>query len=50
LEALLVEEHTRDLEGMLANVENAITKYRAGIEAADDATMMLLKIGELPQA
>ena len=47
LEALLVEERTRGLEGMLANVEQAINKYRGGIEAADDATMMLLKIGAL---
>lgn len=47
LEALLVEERTRGLEGMLANVEKAISKYRGGIEAVDDATMMLLKIGEL---
>jgi sigma-B regulation protein RsbU (phosphoserine phosphatase) len=50
LEALLVEERARGLEGMLANVEKAIGKYRQGIEAADDATLMLLKIGELPQA
>jgi len=50
LEALLVEERARRLEGMLANVEKEIGKYREGIEAADDATMMLLKIGELPQA
>ena len=49
LEALLVEERARGLEGMLANVEKAIGKYRQGIEAADDATLMLLKIGELPQ-
>jgi len=47
LEALLLEERTRGLEGMLANVETAVSKYRGGIEAADDATMMLLKIGEV---
>jgi serine phosphatase RsbU (regulator of sigma subunit) len=47
LKALLVDERTRGMEGMLANVEQAINKYRGGIEAADDATMMLLKIGEL---
>jgi sigma-B regulation protein RsbU (phosphoserine phosphatase) len=47
LEALLLEERARGLEGMLANIERAIGKYRGTIEAADDATMMLLKIGEL---
>jgi sigma-B regulation protein RsbU (phosphoserine phosphatase) len=47
LEALLVENCARGLEGMLADIEKAISKYRAGIEAADDATMMILKIGDL---
>ena len=47
LEALLVDERTRGFEGMLINIENAINKYRGGIEVADDATMMLLKIDEL---
>ena len=47
LEALLVEERARGLEGMLANIESAASKYRGGIEAGDDATMMLLKIGAL---
>ena len=45
LEALLVEERTGGLEGMLANIESAANRYRNGIEANDDATMMLLKIG-----
>ena len=45
LEALLIEERARGLEGMLANIESAASKYRGGIEADDDATMMLLKIG-----
>ena len=45
LEALLVEERARGLEGMLANIESAASRYRGGIEAGDDATMMLLKIG-----
>ncbi len=45
LEALLVEERARGLEGMLANIEIAANRYRGGIEAGDDATMMLLKIG-----
>jgi serine phosphatase RsbU (regulator of sigma subunit) len=45
LEALLVEERSRGLEGMLANIESEANRYREGIEAGDDATMMLLKIG-----
>jgi phosphoserine phosphatase RsbU/P len=49
LEALLLEERTKGLEGMLANVEKAVSVYRGKVEAADDATMMLLKIGELPR-
>jgi serine phosphatase RsbU (regulator of sigma subunit) len=47
LETLLVGERTCSFEGMLVNIENAINQYRGGIEAADDATMMLLKIAEL---
>jgi len=45
LQSLLVEERGRGLEGMLAKVEETFAGYRGGIEAADDATMMLLKIG-----
>ncbi len=45
LEELLVEERARGLEGMLANIESAVKGYRGETEAADDATMMLLKIG-----
>jgi serine phosphatase RsbU (regulator of sigma subunit) len=47
LEALLVDERTRGFEEMLINVESAINKYRGGMEVADDATMMLLRIDEL---
>jgi sigma-B regulation protein RsbU (phosphoserine phosphatase) len=47
LETLLIEERTRGFEGMLANVEKAVKDYRGGTEAADDATMMLLKIGAI---
>jgi serine phosphatase RsbU (regulator of sigma subunit) len=44
LENLLIVERSRGLEGMLAKVEDEICKHRGGIEAADDATMMILKI------
>jgi serine phosphatase RsbU (regulator of sigma subunit) len=47
LEALLVEERGRSFDGMLADVEKAVNQYRGSVEAADDATMMLLKIGDL---
>jgi serine phosphatase RsbU (regulator of sigma subunit) len=47
LQTLLVEERPRGFEGMLASVEKAVSYYRGGIELADDATMMLLKIGKL---
>jgi serine phosphatase RsbU (regulator of sigma subunit) len=46
LQALLIQERSSGLEGMLVDVEKAISEYRGGIEAADDATMMLLKIAE----
>jgi serine phosphatase RsbU (regulator of sigma subunit) len=47
LEPLLIEERKRGFEAMLANVERAVNQYRGSVEAADDATMMLLKIGDL---
>jgi serine phosphatase RsbU (regulator of sigma subunit) len=50
LEALLVEERGRSLEGLLSKVEETIRKHRGGIEVADDATMMFLKIGALSRA
>jgi serine phosphatase RsbU (regulator of sigma subunit) len=50
LEALLLEERSLGLEGVLANVEQAVSRHRGGIEADDDATMMILKIGELSQS
>ena len=46
LEVLLLNERANGLDGMLADVEKAIGRYRGKVEAADDATMMLLKIGE----
>ena len=45
LEALLIEERARGLEGMLANIESAVSRHRGGVAANDDATMMLLQIG-----
>jgi serine phosphatase RsbU (regulator of sigma subunit) len=50
LETLLLEERALGLEGVLANVEQAVSRHRGRIEADDDATMMILKIGELSQS
>jgi hypothetical protein len=44
LAALIVDSRKLGLEGMLANVEKAVNAYRAGVEAADNATMMLLRV------
>ena len=46
LERLLLEECARGPEGVLANVEKAAREFRGAVEAADDATMVLLRIGE----
>jgi phosphoserine phosphatase RsbU/P len=45
LQALLVRERTSGLDGILTRVEEAVRAYRAGAEAADDATMVVLKVG-----
>jgi serine phosphatase RsbU (regulator of sigma subunit) len=45
LEALLIQERSKGLEGILANIEKTIQEYRGSVDAADDATLMLLKIG-----
>ena len=47
LETLLVEERGRGLDNMLVNIESSANTYRGLAEAADDATMMLLKIGTM---
>jgi hypothetical protein len=47
LERLLLEERARGLEGLLANVEQAARDFRENVDAADDATMVLVKIGAL---
>jgi serine phosphatase RsbU (regulator of sigma subunit) len=47
LEALLLDERSGGIDNMLADVEKAVRLYRGEIEADDDATMMLLKIGTL---
>jgi serine phosphatase RsbU (regulator of sigma subunit) len=45
LEKLLLEERARGLEGLLAKVEKSARDFRENIDAADDATMVLVKIG-----
>ena len=45
LEKLVLQERSAGLEGMLARVEQLTKDYRGTLEAADDATMVLVKIG-----
>jgi hypothetical protein len=46
LEKLLLEERARGVEGILANVEKIASEFRGNVDAADDATMLLVRIGE----
>lgn len=50
LQALIVRERMSGLDGILTRVEEAVRAYRAGAEAADDATMVVLKVGGPPTA
>jgi serine phosphatase RsbU (regulator of sigma subunit) len=46
LERLLLRERERGFESILANVEKVACEFRGDVEAADDATMALVRIGE----
>lgn len=45
LQELLVAASGSGLDGVLARVEQAVREYRGGNEAADDATLVALRIG-----
>jgi serine phosphatase RsbU (regulator of sigma subunit) len=45
LEALLVEERESDVARLLARVDQAVRAHRGGVDAADDATMVVLRVG-----
>jgi sigma-B regulation protein RsbU (phosphoserine phosphatase) len=45
LEALLLEERASDLGRLLARVDEALRTHRGGVEAADDATMVVMRVG-----
>jgi serine phosphatase RsbU (regulator of sigma subunit) len=45
LQELLVTERTSGLDGILSRVEDAVRVYREGAEPADDATLVVLKVG-----
>ncbi len=45
LEALVVAECEGGPEEILASVEKALREYRGGVEASDDATLMMVRIG-----
>ena len=44
LESLLVETRDRDPEDLLQHVEGSVQAHRGGSEAADDATIMVLRM------
>jgi serine phosphatase RsbU (regulator of sigma subunit) len=45
LQALVARERESGLDGLLARLEQAVREFRAGAEAADDATAVILRIG-----
>jgi len=45
LQALVERERESGLDGLLARLEQAVREFRAGAEAADDATAVILRIG-----
>jgi serine phosphatase RsbU (regulator of sigma subunit) len=46
LEALLLEERQSDVARLLARVDEALRTHRGGVDAADDATMVVLRMGQ----
>jgi sigma-B regulation protein RsbU (phosphoserine phosphatase) len=46
LEALLVEERQSDVAHVLARVGEALRAHRGGVDASDDATMVVLRMGQ----
>ena len=45
LEALLLDQRQRDVSALLARVDQATREHRGGVDAADDATMLVLRVG-----
>jgi serine phosphatase RsbU (regulator of sigma subunit) len=45
LQALLVEGRGGNADNVLSSIEHRLCEHRAGLESADDATMMVLKVG-----
>ena len=45
LKQILIAERATGLDGVLARVEEAVRAHRGGLEAADDATLLLLRFG-----
>ncbi|HWW93870.1 MAG TPA: SpoIIE family protein phosphatase, partial [Vicinamibacteria bacterium] len=46
LEALLREERQSDVAHVLARVGEALRAHRGGVDASDDATMVVLRMGQ----
>jgi sigma-B regulation protein RsbU (phosphoserine phosphatase) len=45
LEALLLDQSQRDVSALLARVDQATREHRGTIDAADDATMLVMRVG-----
>ncbi len=45
LEGLLLDQRQRDVSALLARVDQAIREHRGDVDAADDATMVVLRVG-----
>jgi sigma-B regulation protein RsbU (phosphoserine phosphatase) len=44
LQQLLAESQARDIDALLAHVEERVRTFRGGMEPFDDATMMALRV------
>jgi serine phosphatase RsbU (regulator of sigma subunit) len=45
LEAVLLEQHEHDVSALLARVDQATREHRGVVDAADDATMLVMRVG-----
>jgi serine phosphatase RsbU (regulator of sigma subunit) len=45
LEALLLADPEHEVSALLARVDRAIREHRGGVDAADDATMLVVRVG-----
>jgi serine phosphatase RsbU (regulator of sigma subunit) len=50
LESILLAEHSKPIDAILARVNQEIREFRAGAESLDDETMMVVKITQFGQS